>query len=205
MPGKVPSALEIFLNYNSFNNTSNYIPAPSSSMQITLMKTLWEDCTGTGTPAKNYNICGRIKDVTALIQANYNNYMNVYQTDNEKWKGTGTDDWGCTTAPVTLNEQLILAHLYGWGPFNADSGCKANVNLLEQTPGYTDPTKAPHYYADVKAEYDQLQYWFNVSTASMANGRIRQSLTMGNSTLMWRSSTAEALYERAVYLRLFGR
>ena len=45
VPGKVPSALEIFLNYNSFNNTSNYIPAPSSSMQITLMKTLWEDCT----------------------------------------------------------------------------------------------------------------------------------------------------------------
>ena len=40
---------------------------------------------------------------------------------------------------MTLTEQVMLAHLYGWGPFNADSGCDANVNLLEQTPGYTDP------------------------------------------------------------------
>lgn len=163
VPGKVPSALEIFLNYNSFNNTSNYIPAPSSSTQIILMKTLWKDCTGTGTPAKNYNICGRINDVTALIQANYNNYVHVYQTNRQKWSGKGADDWGCTMPPVTLTEQLTLAHLYGWGPFNADSGCKANVNLLEQTPGYTDPTKSPHYYVDVKTEYDQLQYWFDVS------------------------------------------
>ena len=64
--------------------------------------------------------------------------------------------------PVMLSEQLMLAHLYGWGPFNADSGCLANVNLLEQTPGYTDPT-APHYYPAIKAEYDQLQYWYHVS------------------------------------------
>ena len=28
MPRKVPSALEIFLNYDSFNDTSNYSPAP---------------------------------------------------------------------------------------------------------------------------------------------------------------------------------
>ena len=160
VPRKVPSALELFLNYNSFNDTSNYSPSPSTSAPIIRMKTLWQDCTGT--PPKNYNICGRIKDVTALIQANYNNYVSVYQNDNQKWKGTGTDDWGCTMAPVTLNEQLMLAHLYGWGPFNADSGCKANINLLEQTPTYTDPTKTPHYYPDVKAEYDQLQYWFNV-------------------------------------------
>ena len=47
VPGKVPSALEIFLNYNSFNNTSNYSPAPSKSTPIIRMKTLWEDCTGT--------------------------------------------------------------------------------------------------------------------------------------------------------------
>jgi hypothetical protein len=163
VPGKVPSALEIFLNYNAFENTNNYSPAPAQSPPIIRMKTLWEDCTGTGTPAKNYNICGQIKDVTALIQANYNNYVHVYQTDYQKWSGTGTDDWGCTMAPVMpLSEQLLLAHLYGWGPFNADSGCSADVNLLEQTPTYTDPT-APHYYPDIKAEYDQLQYWYWLS------------------------------------------
>jgi len=160
VPSKVPSALEIFLNYNSFNNTSNYSPAPSQSAPIIRMKTLWEDCTAT--PGKNYNICGRIRDVTALLQANYDNYKNVYDTDKGKWSGTGDNDWGCTMPPVTLSEQVMLAHLYGWGPFNADSGCRANVNLLEQTPGYAEPTDR-HYYPDVKAEYDQLQYWFDVT------------------------------------------
>ena len=113
--------------------------------------------------------------------------------------GTGTDDWGCTMAPVTLSEQLMLAHLYGWGPFNADSGCNANVNLLEQTPSYTDPTKSPHYYADVKAEYDQLQYWFNVLKRPVwPMVRFDSSPIMGNSTLMWRSSTARS-YMNAPY------
>lgn len=159
VPGKVPSALEIFLNYNSFNDTSNYSPAPSQSPPLIRMKTLWEDCTN----GKTYNICGRIKDVTALFQQNYNDYAHVFEHDNEKWEGMGETDWGCTKPPVRLTEQVMLAHLYGWGPFNADSGCKANVNLLEKTLGYTDPKKTPHYYPDVKAEYDQLQYWFSVA------------------------------------------
>ena len=152
--GKVPSALEIFLNYNSFNDTSNYSPAPSQSAPIVRMKALWKQCTSLG---KDYNICGRMKDVTGLLQANYDNYVSVYTTNKKKW----TNEWGCQAPPVVLSEQVMLAHLYGWGPFNADSGCYANVNLLEQTPGYTDPA-APNYYANVKAEYDQLQYWFNV-------------------------------------------
>ena len=155
VPRKVPSALEIFLNYNSFNDTSNYSPAPSQSPPIIRMKTLWEDCTTS--PGKSYNICGRIKDVTGLIQANYNNSVKVYNTDQNTWKNV----WKCTASPVNQTEQLMLAHLYGWGPFNADSGCAASVNLLEQTPGYTDP-QSPQYYPNVKAEFDQLQYWFNV-------------------------------------------
>jgi hypothetical protein len=48
VPGKVPSALEIFLNYNSFNDTSNYSPAPSQSAPIVRMKALWEQCTSSG-------------------------------------------------------------------------------------------------------------------------------------------------------------
>jgi hypothetical protein len=154
VPRKVPSALEIFLNYNSFNDTSNYSPAPSQSAPIIRMKTLWEACTSFG---KNYNICGRMKDVTSLLQANYDHYVSVYNTKKETW----TKEWGCKAPPVILSEQVMLAHLYGWGPFNADSGCRANVNLLEQTPGYTDPN-GPNYYANVKKEYDQLQYWFKV-------------------------------------------
>jgi len=153
VPRKVPSALEIFLNFNSFNDTSNYSPAPSQSPPIMRMKRLWEDCV----LGNNYNICGRIKDVTGLLEANYNNYVNVFNTKKQTWN----DDWGCTKPPVTLTEQVMLAHLYGWGPFNADSGCHSNVNLLEQTPGYNDPT-TPNFYANIKAEFDQLQYWFNV-------------------------------------------
>ena len=137
VPGKVPSALELFLNYNSFNNTSNYMPAPSQLAPIMQMKMLWEDCT---MQRAKYNICGKINDVTALLGQNYNDYKNVYNNNTKLWK-----KWGCTASAVTLSEQLMLAHLYGWGPFNAESGCLANVNLLEQTSGYTDPTKAPHY------------------------------------------------------------
>ncbi len=154
VPRKVPSALEIFLNFNSFNDTSNYSPAPSQSPPIIRMKALWEDCAKLGKP---YDICGRIKDVTGLLQANYDNYVNVFNKNKQTW----TKDWGCTSSPVTLTDQIMLAHLYGWGPFNADSGCRADVNLLEQTPGYTDPA-TPNYYPNIKTKFDQLQYWFNV-------------------------------------------
>jgi hypothetical protein len=56
VPRKVPSALEIFLNTAGFNNTSNFSPAPSTSLPIIRMKTLREDCASLG---KNYTICGR--------------------------------------------------------------------------------------------------------------------------------------------------
>ena len=154
VPRKVPSALEIFLNFNSFNDTSTYSPAPAASPPIIRMKTLWEDCIQNH---KTYAICQRIEDVNALFQANYDHYVEVFNNDRPTWD----DVWGCTAPPVELTEQRRLAHLYGWGPFNADSGCNANVNLLEQTPGYTDP-QTQDYYPVVKAEYDQLQYWYNV-------------------------------------------
>ena len=146
---KVPSALEIFLNLGAFDNTNNYYPAPSTSPQFNRMKTLWEDCV---IHAKNYNICDRIRDVTKLFMTNYVNYGQNIASEKS---------WNCTKTLIPLlTEKLLLAHLYGWGPFNEN--CSATANLLEQTPGYTNPKLAPHYYPAVKAEYDQLQYWFNV-------------------------------------------
>jgi len=76
---------------------------------------------------------------------------------------------------------LLLGHFYGWQPWNGDSLCKSDVNLLWQTPqatityqrtqiavgGYKpgDPGfKAGdplHDYTAVKREFDELQYWFN--------------------------------------------
>jgi hypothetical protein len=53
----------------------------------------------------------------------------------------------------------LLAHLYGWGPFQ--DHCNAKANLLENTPGYNNPTQTPNYQA-VKGEFDGLQYWKDV-------------------------------------------
>lgn len=158
VPGKVPSTLEIFLSYLAFDNTNNFSPAPSKSPQIVRMKALWEDCRG----GQKYNICARVNDVTDLLQANYDNWVKVYNTDKQKW----TKTWGCKAPPVKLTEAVMLGHLYGWSPFNADSGCSARANLLEQTPGYDPANKTVPVlksYADVKSEYDQLQYWFDVA------------------------------------------
>jgi hypothetical protein len=75
-------------------------------------------------------------------------------------------DMGMQSTPSDTHRGADAGHLYGWGPFNADSGCNANSNLLEQTPGYDPANKTLPFikaYADVKSEYDQLQYWFNVA------------------------------------------
>jgi hypothetical protein len=40
---------------------------------------------------KNYNICGRIRDVTGLLEANYNNYVNVFNTRKQTWNNV----WEC--------------------------------------------------------------------------------------------------------------
>jgi hypothetical protein len=197
VPDKIPSALEIFLNFGAFNNTNNYYPAPFQSEPIVLMKVLWEDCTALG---KNYNICGRIKDVTALLQANYDNYVDVYN----KHKNTWNKVWGCTSAPVALSEPVMLAHLYGWGPFNADSGCKATVNLLEQTPGYTDPN-SPQYYPNVKAKFDELQYWFNVLNGQYGQWTDSTKSDYGQFDPLCGARPRQGLHECALYLRLFGR
>jgi len=158
IPRKIPSALELFKNFGSFNDNSNYYPAPSASPPITRMQALWVDCHN----GAAYAICGRISHVNDLFQANYNNYTNTY---NDYLKGaskTWAEAWGCKTPPAQYDLLRVLSHFYGWSPWNADSECKTDINLLEQTPGYTDPAKAPHDYATVKGEFDQLQYWFKV-------------------------------------------
>ncbi len=158
IPRKIPSALELFKNFGSFNDNSNYYPAPSVSPPITSMQALWVDCHN----GAAYAICGRISHVNDLFQANYNNYTNTY---NDYLKGaskTWAEAWGCKTPPAQYELLRVLSHFYGWSPWNADSACKTDINLLEQTPGYTDPAKAPHDYATVKGEFDQLQYWFKV-------------------------------------------
>jgi hypothetical protein len=49
----------------------------------------------------------------------------------------------------------MLAHVYGWGPFNAN--CTAEINLLEDTPGYQENNHLG--YQSVKSEFDALNNW----------------------------------------------
>jgi hypothetical protein len=44
VPGKIPSALEIFLNTAAFNNEDVFLPAPVNSRPIMDMTTEWTQC-----------------------------------------------------------------------------------------------------------------------------------------------------------------
>ena len=98
----------------------------------------------------------RSSNVSALLDANYDHYVNVWANDPVRWK----NEWKCTGDPVKKTDQLFLAHLYGWTPFLEN--CKnTGANQLYETPGYNDPTM-PVNYETVNADFDQLQYWVNV-------------------------------------------
>ena len=69
---KIPSALEIFLNSAAFDNTNVFTPAPVDSQPIKAMTKEWETCVNEdGRDA----ICPLIRSVTALLYANYENYL----------------------------------------------------------------------------------------------------------------------------------
>ena len=151
--GKIPSALEIFLNTAAFDNTNEFNPAPVNSLPFMAMTKEWEACVNQngGDP-----ICPLIRRVTALLNANYENYERVGTFDRHTWK----EVWGCTGEPVKKTERLLLAHLYGWTPFLEN--CKNTAaNQLYHTPGYSNP-RLPLNYEVVKADFDELQYWINV-------------------------------------------
>src|SRR6185437_7155541 len=150
--GKIPSALEIFLNTAAFNDTSVFLPAPAKSTPLMAMSEEWEACEKDGRDP----ICPSIRTVTALLNANYGNYERVGTHDRHTW----TSVWNCTGEPVKKTDQLLLAHLYGWTPFLEN--CKnTGANQLYHTPGYDDPRRPLNYEA-VKADFDELQYWVNV-------------------------------------------
>jgi hypothetical protein len=75
VPRKVPSALEIFLNYNSFNNTSNYSPAPSQSRgdswRVEQCRELSDNAGGQQTPALHFQTKGvpdRLSDTSGRTE-----------------------------------------------------------------------------------------------------------------------------------------
>jgi len=151
--GKIPSALEIFLNSAAFDNTDVFDPAPAQSLPIMDMRRQWDNCVN---QAGTDEICPLIRDVTALLRANYDNYQKVGLSDRHTWN----DVWQCTGEPVAMTDELLLAHLYGWTPF-LENCANNGANQLYETPGYDDPEKTVDYQT-VKDEFDRLQYWVNV-------------------------------------------
>lgn len=136
---KVPSALHIMLDQ------ANLTPAPPWA-PIENMKALWRHCTSGGTEP----ICTDIRDVRDLFAANYANYITNYSTAFK-----ATCDQSKTPDPASLDDSAMLAHVYGWGPFNAN--CRADTNLLEDTPGYQENNHLG--YQSAKSEFDALNYW----------------------------------------------
>lgn len=136
---KIPSASHIMLDQ------ANLTPAPPWA-PIENMKTLWSSCTAGGTEL----ICNDILPVRDLFEANYTNYINNYHG-----AFSSTCDQTKDPEPATLDEAAMLAHVYGWGPFNTN--CDAKTNLLEETPGYRENNYSQ--YQTVKSQFDDLNIW----------------------------------------------
>lgn len=160
--GKVPSALEIFAkgvvnspgsdNDGQWLSPPNFSPDPSTSdaTPIQALISQWQTCQAGGTD----DICTPINDVTALLNANFDNYVANYYTNQP--------DWNCDPAfkphpsdRMHFTYLQLLQHLYGWQPFSEHCGAKAN--LLQDTPNYSLED-----YQNVKNEFDKLQYWVDV-------------------------------------------
>lgn len=133
---RIPSALHILADQ------ANLAPPPPWA-PIENMKALWKECNAGGTKP----VCSDIRDVHDMFAANYANYKANY---GKAFKDTC--DQSKSPEPETLDDAAMLAHVYGWGPFNAN--CDAQTNLLEDTPGYQDNNFAK--YQVVKDKFDVL-------------------------------------------------
>jgi len=167
---KIPSALHIFAGDPDMTPPGPPLPGPPPPpypwAPINTVAALWEICTVNNGTAP---ICPSMRDVRALFQANYNNYVATY-TD----PSFGCNSDGMHPNPVQLTEALMLRSVHGWSPFN-DNCTNAQGNLLENTPGYftINPDKTRNYakYQAVKAVFDRLQYWPDEVGGNMLRGR----------------------------------
>jgi hypothetical protein len=91
--------------------------------------------------------CDAIIDVKTLMMANFENYKDIFPQK-------------CTGTPITLTDDVMIAHVYGWAPFTESAtspgGCPPTANLLENTPGYSANNFAK--YLRIKEEFDKLNY-----------------------------------------------
>jgi hypothetical protein len=87
--------------------------------------------------------------------ANFANYRKIFGTQ-------------CNGTQITLDDNKMVSHVYGWAPFTeaaTGTGCPADANLLENTPGYSTGTAPKIDYTEylrVKLEFDKLNYGANI-------------------------------------------
>jgi hypothetical protein len=102
--------------------------------------------------------CDAIVATKAIVLRNYTNYRNIFSSQ-------------CKGIPINITDNLLISHAYGWGPWVesttgiAGDGCAADVNLLQNTPGYFkpivlngEPSKDYGNYLIVKLGFDLLNY-----------------------------------------------
>jgi len=99
------------------------------------------------TPAGTH-FCDAIINVKALMTANFAKYKTLFPNP-------------CTGTPITLTDDVMIAHVYGWAPFTESAtspgGCPPTANLLENTsPDYSANNFAK--YSKVKLGFDKLNY-----------------------------------------------
>ncbi len=155
---KLPSPLELFSRLTpGALAPPDLQPAPSWPTQlwppVEALRTNWKTYAGTGnapglcTPtASQDTFCDAIVDAKKLMTANYNYYVKIFPST-------------CNGTPITLTDDKMIAHVYGWAPFTeaaSGTGCGAKDNLLENTPGYQANNYAE--YLRVKQEFDKLNY-----------------------------------------------
>jgi hypothetical protein len=169
---KVPSLLEIFATLAGGLPPPNFTPVqdpakwPARESLWAPIKGLYDNwiywagavptasnpnpapgqCTPSADPLNSTQFCDGLLNAKALLLANYANYVSIFST-----KCNGDPK----VHPVDLSDNLMIAHLYGWGPFT-ENGCDASVNKLENTPTYSDNNYAK--YASVKMQFDLLNY-----------------------------------------------
>lgn len=155
---KLPSPLELFSRLTAGALAPPDLqPAPSWPTQlwpsVEALRTNWKTYAGTGnspglcnTSASKDTSCDAIVDAKKLMAANFDNYLKIFPSK-------------CNGTPITLTDDKMIAHVYGWAPFTeaaSGTGCGATDNLLENTPGYQADNYAE--YLRVKQEFDKLNY-----------------------------------------------
>jgi hypothetical protein len=145
---------------------------------IQALRANWKTYAGTVTaaPYPNYythtpGVCGPLRDPSAPAPTNFCEAIAAVQylmIQNYRFYRYSYNQGKCLGTPFDITDDLLISHVYGWAPWTESStgkagdGCKADLNLLENTPGYNTPIppdrKDYTRYLNVKVAFDKLNY-----------------------------------------------